>query len=267
VGVGMFVLLSERLSKRLVLRFVLAFAMIAVAIWLSFYAYFRFHGVDLVETTIAVNLHHAASERRPLLEAMGSYAVTRFMIVAASLALWMLLAGQRPDRQSTRGLVIWMAASLVQASITGKTYYHYFSPVYLPMCVLLVAHWEPGMTARWYRRSLALGGALALVLLGMGIERHREFAIRRERLETETCKQLHDHSVYVADEFLATYRICDIQPGKFMFPPFVFRPHFVMLAGSRGIRELEEFELVLVSPGSRFDSALHDAQTPGIVFF
>lgn len=265
IGVMLFACLAGRLARPKAIWFFAAFGLTASLIWLAFYAYFRPRGVDLVETTISVNLAHAVSERRPLLEALGTYAVTRFVIVASGLTLWGFLSGARPDRPVRWGLLAWAAASLVQATITGKTYYHYFIPVYLPLCALMVSHWQHRQPIRWRAASLTLGAVLTLVLLGDAIGRYRDFAKAREQLTGGVCQQLRGRTVYVADELLATYRICDLTPGKYMFPPFVFQPHFVQVAGSRGLGELEAFEVVVISAESRFAPRVRASRDGDIV--
>jgi hypothetical protein len=252
IGVALFAISSGRLARPTAIRFFAAFAITASLVWLAFYAYFRLRGVDLIEATITVNLAHAMSERRALLGALGSYAVTRFVIVAASLGVWSLLSGARPDRSARWGLLVWAAFSLLQAVITGKTYYHYFIPVYLPLSALLVSHWRTGQRVPWRRASVTLGAVLALATLGGAAAQYGHFAKAREDLASGVCPRLRGRTVYVADELLATYRICNLRPGKFMFPPFVFQHHFVQVAGSEGLGELEAFDVVVVSPESRF---------------
>lgn len=265
LGVVAFAFLSGRLARPKTIRFFAAFAVLSGLVWLAFYAYFRMRGVDLIETTITVNLAHAISERRPLLEALSTYAVTRFLIVVAALALWGVLSGARLGRSTRWGFLAWAAFSLLQALMTGKTYYHYFIPVYLPLSALLVSHWQQGQAVRWRTASRTLGAVLALATLGDAVVRFGDFTEARAHLASDVCQHLRGRSVYVADELLATYRICDLRPGKYMFPPFVFQRHFVQVAGSRGLGELDAFEVVVVSPESRFAPRVRASRDGGVV--
>jgi hypothetical protein len=251
-GVVAFAVTTERLSLRRSAQFFVAFGVIATVIWLGLFGYFHARGVDLFEATVAVNFMHAGSERRFLFDALGSYAVTRFILVVVALTLCATLSGQRADRRLRLGLGAWAAASLLQATITGKTYFHYFTPIFIPFCVYLVAHWDDLKSRRYRVASTWVGAALALVLLAQGMLRHRDFAQTEAWLEREVCQTLEGQSVYIADEFLATYRICGIVPGKWMYPTFVFEPHFIRLAGSRGPRELESYDVVVILSENRF---------------
>ena len=193
---------------------------------------------------VAVNIKYPVG-----LDVIG---VARFLIVAASLGVWGLLSGARLDRSARGGLLVRAAFSLLQAVITGTTYYHYFIPVYLPLSALLVSHWRTGQRVPWRRASVTLGAVLALATLGDAAAKYGHLAKAREDLASGVCPHLRGRTVYVADELLATYRICNLRPSKFMFPPFVFQQHTVQVAGSEGLGELEAFEVVLVSPESRF---------------
>ena len=268
LGVVVFVVLAGRASRREALTFLASCGALAVVTWVGFYGYFRNHGVDLVETTVLLNLLHAGGGRRPFAEALGTFAVTRFLIVSAALAIAAYLPKGAVDRSFRRGLLAWAALSLIQATVTGKMYYHYFTPVYLPLCILVVAQWErPTHRKQQQLRSfgIALGLVFALVLLVDGAALQRNYAQAQARLESGVCPTLQGEVVYVADHFLATYRICDIAPSKYMFPPFLFRPHYVALAGSRGLDELEHFDKVVVVAGSRFDDSVSKHTHPGIV--
>ena len=123
------------------------------------------------------------------------------------------------------------------------------------------------MSVKWNRRSMILGGALALALFSVGVVHQREFSATKAYVAAELCPQVRGRSVYVADKLLSIYRICAIAPSKYMFPPFVFRPHFVALSGSRGLEELREFDRIFVSRDSRFGLPVRKTTTRGVVEF
>ena len=267
VGLLGFLVVIQRLSIPRAVRFCALFVLLTLSLWMAFYSYFQARGVDLIETTIIVNLFHAANERRPVLDSLGSYAVTQFVVVAVALIVWSLFSGRGSARRLQWGVVVWVVASVLQAAITGKTYYHYFIPIYLPLCVFVVSRWERGMSVKWNRRSMILGGALALALFSVGVVHQREFSATKAYVAAELCPQVRGRSVYVADKLLSMYRICEIAPSKYMFPPFVFRPHFVALSGSRGLEELREFDRIFVSRDSRFGLPVRKTTTRGVVEF
>jgi hypothetical protein len=257
-GVTAFVVIAQRLSLHRAIRFFVMFGLIALGIWLGFYAYFAASGVDLFHATVVVNLMHAGSDRRALLPALGSFAVTRFIIVSVGLTLWAALSGSKVDPPLRWGLAAWAFASLLQATITGKTFFHYFIPIFIPFCVFLVAHWEREPPRRYRVASVALGATLALVLLVQGAVLNRAFAETEAWLHSEVCDSLRGHSVYIADDLLSAYRVCDIPANKWMYPEFVFGAHFIPMAQSRGLRELESFDLVVITPGSRFAETVYE---------
>jgi hypothetical protein len=263
-GVALFAHLAGRLPRARTLVFLVASGVTTLAVWLALYGYFRSHGVDIFDTTIIANLFHAADQRKPFLATLGTYAVTRFVIVSVGLLLAARLLNGPVDRGVRNGLLIWAGAALLQATITGKTFYHYFTPVYLPLCVLVVARWDHA-ASRLHSFGLLLGAASALTLFAQAALVQGEFGTTRDRLMAEVCPALEGQSVYVADEFIATYRICGSTPSKYMFPPFIFHPHNVTISGSRGLEELADFDRVVISEGSRFEVPVRSIRRSGVV--
>ena len=246
---------------------IVALSLLGGGLWLAFFAYFRPHGIDLFEATVGVNLGHSLAHRETFLGVIRSGALRHSMPIAVGLVVWAGLSG-RPVRSAVCwGVAAWAAASIVHALLTGKMYYHYFIPIYLPVCAFLVERWNRGVRSGWLLPSIISASVIAVILLGAGVGRAHEFAKRERRLTSEICAQTREHSTYVADPFLAAYRVCKIRPNEFMFPPFVFDPHFVELSDSRDVRELDGFALVLLSRESPWASVVESVRDSGIVYY
>ncbi|HVL00003.1 MAG TPA: hypothetical protein VM553_09325, partial [Dongiaceae bacterium] len=139
-------------------------------------------------------------------------------------------------------MIIWSAFSFGQALTTGKDYYHYFVPCYIPLS-FLIARAVHISSIKFVTPFYLLGCVGAcLITLHSSADYVYEIAKSKNRFN-EICKLGDFH--YDGD-LLSIYRICNVTTMKYMFPPFYQDKHFAELSNSGGMEWLKQIDKKIV---------------------
>jgi hypothetical protein len=145
-------------------------------------------------------------------------------------------------------LILWSALSFVQAGVTGKYYFHYFMPAFIPLSLLAYLTLQ---RTRWFETAL-----LSLMIFGISLSLTRG-AFRNflgfRSWSTAISKQC-EAPFYYEGLRIAAYRVCDsFVPAKYMFPPFVRAPHFVAVSESGGRKWLCALKTAIIHEGPNLE--------------
>lgn len=224
---------------------VLLFAVVSASVFLLvhalLYMYFNGYGVDVLYETILRNLQHSGGERN-LLKVPSKFWT---LLVVLTLLCGVRIKEGRPDIdvRFTAGLLIWAVLSFVQSQITGRGYYHYFIPIFIPLCLLTFSfiHDLSVTKTRVIGYSVCIGVMLYALSLGnMYYQKHKSDSSRL----SAACEL---DTFHYDGKSLFIYRLCDVQPLKYMFPQFYKSEHFEKVSGSGGLQWLNTVERPVVS--------------------
>ncbi|MEM9046194.1 MAG: hypothetical protein AAGC81_16025 [Pseudomonadota bacterium] len=219
-------LAGQRSAKQLLVAAVIGFA----AIQLALYLYFWMHGIDLIEETIIRNLTHAEGSRSVYIP---KTALLGFSVLGAVIGSRLVVHGRYGERWLVAALLAWTLLSFLQSQVTGRSYAHYFVPVFVPLSILAFLDW-PARTVGFFRVCIvALTAALSIGVLTLSVLSFRGDQLARQEL-AGNCP---DGPFQYHGGYLAAYRACDAaQPGKYFYPPFYSDLHFIGVSGSGGDR-------------------------------
>jgi hypothetical protein len=203
------------------------------------YAYFIAHDVNIVYETIIRNMQHASGERSisfpGYFRRIGVFLC--IAIVGAKVLQKLFFKKKMTSNQDAAGesafivaMIAWFVLSILQAEFTGKGYYHYFAPTYLPLTLLasfFVKKIETGYIDYMIFSILALFG---IFLTFSAFDKKSDIEVEKSRL-LSICGNgdFHYHG-----QFLMVYRLCNVKPLKYMFHPFYSVQHFVNVSNSGG---------------------------------
>ena len=192
--------------------------------------YFYSQGVDLIYETILRNIQHSSGEREFLQihPRFWKPVIVLFLIGIISLT------ERKPeaDRRFVIAMLIWTGLSFLQSQITGRGYFHYFVPVFIPLC-LLVFHLAYNLTkARLRITGYGLTVGVAWYALSLGNYYYQKNRIDTARLSAVCSLK----SFHYDGNKLFVYRLCGVQPLKYMFPQFYKSEHFQQVSGSGGMQ-------------------------------
>jgi hypothetical protein len=227
-GALIFVLALRR-DLRQALAVVAAAAAAALAVFAGFVVYFEAQGVDLLRATVWNNLTYSANTRRDFFLPLVFLGLT-----APMFGLAVVGAVTRPRAEVEWRLFLplagWWGLSVAQASITGKYYLHYFAPAFLPVSILAFLFFRPELTR--IGRAALPATLLACVPLWIYAERMRAPYAQRAAAMAARCDI---GPFYMADNFLAAYRICGgFTPRKYLLPGHVLDESRAGALGSAG---------------------------------
>jgi hypothetical protein len=209
-----------------------ATAAFTLLIYGAFYIYFRFYGVDLVLETIARNLFYSSTHRDPF--TLIYYFKIGIYACVALTAAGLILDKPKHHPVALAAAIAWVALSCAQAAVTGRYYFHYFAPVFIPLSVITAMYFR--MKQRWVQYA-AIAGAVAITPLAVrsALSRNAIDSTKAAAFE-QFCDQ---KPFYVLDNYLAAYRHCpDFVPHKYMFSGFLTAEGLSSVAQSGGMATL-----------------------------
>jgi len=270
---------GDELSSRAIraIKCAVLLGLLCAAIFAFFYLIYLPNGIDLFEQTITKNIMHSESERKPFeirsfpreflyISAFLFIVFTSQLIYSKFNANWLRIGG----------LAIWVIASITSALITGKYFYHYFIPVYIPLALSLFLIGDRKnqreRVAEIFGTCINLNGAAiciacaSLLLATFNISYvSKQLAYNAQLKSTAArydCFKSYQR-VYFLSYDIGLYRLCNLPPPKYVFASFIFKPHFIKISGSRGMLELKDFSHVFVKKDSIFETLVPDLKSMG----
>lgn len=247
-------------------RWILWSALLTAASYLSFYIYFNAHGIDLLNEIFLKNIEHGFFDREPLIALNGLYRALCIYIPLYCAALWLNLRA-RTGRAVLSAITAWFVLSIVQGLLTGRYYYHYFIPAFIPLAASLsfVRPKDP-----FFSFAMLLVAVLSLSVFSRALDvrlEHRELTA----LFSPHCLKI-ARGAYVMDPFTAAYRTCNAgQVDRFVFPPFYLNLHFAGVSNSGGMPALREkvekgrIPYVIVGPEPKYRAPIMENHFANVI--
>lgn len=200
-------------------------ALFSTLLFSAFYLYFNAQQIDLIQATVFNNFNHASGEKQVM--PPNSYIILILFLGLIITANYERIITQK---KLLLGISGWFFCSYLQANLTGKAYLHYFPPSLLPLC--FIASYNLQLTpTKLPKYAISVINMILIVISvrsGWLVYQENQAALVRNQ---NACNSSNFH--YQGD-FLKIYRLCDVQPKKFMFTPFYLNPHFIQVSASGG---------------------------------
>jgi hypothetical protein len=219
-------LLGFRLN--ILIRSVVFSIIIFIAMFASFYVYFFFNGVNIVEVTIFSNFQHSSgSERNFSLHPFYILVIISIILMALVSRISHFKNNINFDKRFILAFIIYFLFAYIQTQITGRGYYHYFTSSYIALAV--IASYYLAFYRVWiYRLVVSLGSVLISLFIYYGA--HSKVKFNEENVNT-LISYCNLSDFHYNGSYKAIYRICNVTPKKYMFNPFYLSEHFTKVSG------------------------------------
>jgi len=250
--------------KSTLAKWVIASTIATLFVYGSFYLYFQQQGIDLFNEIITRNLQHGSGERATLVTKNGLFYFLQIIVPLIAVTAAFSSKAALTNFKVLGALLIWLALSIMQGLLTGKYYYHYFIPAFIP-AIAIVLSLRPKVQFNALAIALILGGSF---LIYTDTVKTRHAHQRQASMIQPYCAAI-NNGAYIMDTFLAGYRICGAQKfDKYAFPAFYLSPHFARISESGGMTAFKEkletgqFTGVLIREGNAFVEIHHAKDIP-----